>query len=195
MGFALARAAKQRGADVTAVAGATTTEEPAGIKMVRVTSAEEMADAVAREITNSTVFIGAAAVADYRPVQRAEQKIKKTHQSIILELERTPDILTNVVASRREGTLVIGFAAESENLLQNARSKLDTKRLDAIVANDITQSGSGFDSETNAIKIFTRINRNVIELPMMSKIDAANHILDTIVQLRSEKTAAQTISR
>ena len=195
MGFALARAAKQRGADVTAVAGATTTEEPPGIKMVRVTSAEEMADAVAREITNSTVFIGAAAVADYRPVQRAEQKIKKTHQSIILELERTPDILTNVVASRREGTLVIGFAAESENLLQNARSKLDTKRLDAIVANDITQSGSGFDSETNAIKILTRIHRNVIELPMMSKIDAANHILDTIVQLRSEKTAAQTISR
>jgi phosphopantothenoylcysteine decarboxylase / phosphopantothenate---cysteine ligase len=194
MGFALACAAKQRGAEVTAIAGATTTEEPAGINIVRVTSAEEMAEAVARDITTSTVFIGAAAVADYRPAQRAEQKIKKTQQSITLELERTPDILTNVVTSRREGTLVIGFAAESENLLQNARSKLETKRLDAIVANDITQSGSGFDSETNAIKILTRTNGTVIELPLMSKIDAANHILDTIVQLRSERTAAQTTS-
>jgi phosphopantothenoylcysteine decarboxylase/phosphopantothenate--cysteine ligase len=194
MGFALACAAKQRGAEVTAIAGATTTEEPAEINIVRVTSAEEMAEAVAREITTSTVFIGAAAVADYRPAQRAEQKIKKTQQSITLELERTPDILTNVVTSRREGTLVIGFAAESENLLQNARSKLETKRLDAIVANDITQSSSGFDSETNAIKILTRTNGTVIELPLMSKIDAANHILDTIVQLRSERTAAQTTS-
>ena len=194
MGFALARAAKQRGADVIAIAGATTADEPAGINIVRVRTAQEMAEAVAREITNSTVFIGAAAVADYRPARRAEQKIKKTQQSITIELERTPDILTNVVASRQEGTLVIGFAAESENVLQNARLKLESKRLDAIVANDITQSDAGFDSETNAIKILTRTNGNVIELPLMSKIDAANHILDAILQLRSENTAAQTTS-
>jgi phosphopantothenoylcysteine decarboxylase/phosphopantothenate--cysteine ligase len=194
MGFALAAAAQERGATVIAIAGSTTTPEPSGIQVVRVTTADEMANAVAREIERATVFIGAAAVADYRPTQRADQKIKKLKESFTLELERTPDILSNVAAARKEGTIVVGFAAESENLLQNARLKLQTKNLDAIVANDITQSGAGFDSDTNAIKILTRSNGNVIDLALMSKADAANRILDMIVKLRSEKSAARTTS-
>jgi len=193
MGFALAQAAKQRGADVVAIAASTTAPEPRGITLVWVRTADEMAHAVAAEIENSTVFIGAAAVADYRPKTRADQKIKKDLASLTIDLERTPDILSNVSASRREGTLVVGFAAESENLVQNARLKLQTKNLDAIVANNISQTDAGFDSDTNVIKILTRSN-GIIELPLMSKAEAADHILDTIVRLRSEKVAAQTTS-
>jgi phosphopantothenoylcysteine decarboxylase/phosphopantothenate--cysteine ligase len=194
MGFALAAAAQQRGATVIAIAGSTTVPQPSGIHLVRVTTADEMARAVATEIERATVFIGSAAVADYRPSQRADQKIKKHNESLTLELERTPDILSQVTATRKPGTLVVGFAAESENLLQNAQLKLQIKNLDAIVANDITQNGAGFDSDTNAIKILTRSNNNVIELPLMSKADTANHILDMIVRLRSDKTATRTVS-
>jgi phosphopantothenoylcysteine decarboxylase/phosphopantothenate--cysteine ligase len=194
MGFALAAAAQQRGANVIAIAGSTTAPPPSGINIVRVTTADEMARAVANELERATVFIGAAAVADYRPSKRADQKIKKHNESLTLELERTPDILSQVTATLKPGTLVVGFAAESENLLQNAQLKLQTKNLDAIVANDITQRGAGFDSDTNAIKILTRSNSNVIELPLMSKADTANHILDMIVRLRSDKTESRTVS-
>jgi len=194
MGFALAAAAQQRGANVIAIAGSTTAPPPSGINIVRVTTADEMARAVANELERATVFIGAAAVADYRPSKRADQKIKKHNESLTIELERTPDILSQVTATLKPGTLVVGFAAESENLIQNAQLKLQTKNLDAIVANDITQSGAGFDSDTNAIKILTRSNSNVIELPLMSKADTANHILDMIVRLRSDKTESRTVS-
>src|SRR6185503_12041122 len=101
------------------------------------------------------VFIGAAAIADYRPVQRAEQKIKKSNDSITLTLERTPDVLSLVAASLKNGMLVIGFAAKTENVIDNAREKLLAKKLGAIVANDVTRRDSGFDSETNAITIIT----------------------------------------
>ena len=194
MGFALAAAAQQRGASVIVIAGSTTATQPSRINVVRVTTADEMAQAVAIELEGATVFIGAAAVADYRPSHRADQKIKKLNEGLTLELERTPDILSQVAATRKEGTLVVGFAAESENLLQNAQLKLQTKNLDAIVANDITQSGAGFDSDTNEIKILTRSNGNVIELPLMSKADTANHILDMIVRLRSDKASSRTVS-
>jgi len=194
MGFALATAAQQRGATVIAIAGSTTVPQPSGIHLVQVTTAEEMAQEVAAELERATVFIGAAAVADYRPSHRADQKIKKRNESFTLELERTPDILSQVAGKRKEGTLVVGFAAESENLLQNAQLKLQSKNLDAIVANDITQSGAGFDSDRNAIKILSRSNSNVIELPLMSKADIANHILDMIVRLRSDKAASRTSS-
>jgi len=194
MGFALAAAAQKRGATVIAITGSTTVPQPSGIHLVQVTTAEEMARAVAAELERATVFIGAAAVADYRPSHRADQKIKKHNESFTLELERTPDILSQVAATRKEGTLVVGFAAESENLLQNAQLKLQSKNLDAIVANDITQSGAGFDSDRNAIKILTRSNGNVIELPLMSKADIADHILDMIVRLRSDKAASRTCS-
>ena len=186
MGFALAEAALKRGGDVTVVAGITTVEPPAGVKVVRALSAREMDQAVAHESQNASVFIGAAAIADYRPAQRAEQKIKKTEDSLTLTLERTPDILSNVAASRRNGLLVIGFAAETENVIDNARAKLRNKKLDAIVANDVTRHDSGFDSRTNAITIITAQNNDPVELPTLSKREAADRILDVIVSLRSQ---------
>ena len=184
MGFALAEAAVQRGGEVTVVAGITTVEPPAGVKVVRALSAAEMDQVVARETQNASVFIGAAAIADYRPSQRAEQKIKKTEESVTLSLERTPDVLSNVAASRRNGLLVIGFAAETQNVIDNAREKLRSKKLDAIVANDVTRTDSGFDSRTNAITIITARNNDPVELPALSKREAADRILDVIVSLR-----------
>jgi phosphopantothenoylcysteine decarboxylase / phosphopantothenate---cysteine ligase len=183
MGYALAEAAARRGGEVTVVAGITTVNPPAGVKIVQAMSAEEMSQAVARERGNASVFIGAAAIADYRPSQRADQKIKKTQDAIMLTLERTPDVLSEVAASRTNGMLVIGFAAETENVLDNARAKLRSKNLDVIVANDVSRADSGFDSATNAITIVTRDN-NTVELPLMSKSEAANRILDLIVNLR-----------
>jgi phosphopantothenoylcysteine decarboxylase/phosphopantothenate--cysteine ligase len=182
MGYALAEAALRRGGEVTVVAGTTTVAAPAGVKIVEALSAEEMSQAVARERANASVFIGAAAIADYRPAQRADQKIKKSNDAITLTLERTPDVLSQVAASRANGMLVIGFAAETENVLDNAREKLRNKNLDAIVANDVSRADSGFDSATNAITIITR--DDVAELPVMSKRDAADRILDVIVNLR-----------
>ena len=185
MGFALAEAALKRGGDVTVVAGITTVDPPAGARIVRALSAEEMDQAVARESQDASVFIGAAAIADYRPSQRAEQKIKKTEESVTLMLERTPDVLANVAAARTNGMLVVGFAAETENVIANARKKLLSKNLDAIVANDVTRQDSGFDSRTNAITIITARNDTPVELPTLSKSEAANRILDVIVSLRS----------
>ena len=185
MGFALAEAALKRGGEVTVVAGITTVDPPAGARIVRALSAEEMDQAVARESRQASVFIGAAAIADYRPSQRAQQKIKKTEPSVTLTLERTPDVLANVAASRTNGMLVVGFAAETENLIANACEKLRQKKLDAIVANDVTRQDSGFDSRTNAITILTAQNDEPVELPALSKSEAANRILDVIVSLRS----------
>ncbi|HET6980162.1 MAG TPA: bifunctional phosphopantothenoylcysteine decarboxylase/phosphopantothenate--cysteine ligase CoaBC [Pyrinomonadaceae bacterium] len=186
MGFAVAEAAVKRGADVTVVAGMTTATAPDGIRIVKALSAEEMSQAVARESANASVFIGAAAIADYRPVQRAEQKIKKSDDSITLTLERTPDVLSQVAASRTNGMLVIGFAAETENVVENAQDKLRKKNLDAIIANDVTRTDSGFDSATNAITIITKDDHPVV-LPTLSKREAADRILDVIVQLRCPK--------
>jgi phosphopantothenoylcysteine decarboxylase/phosphopantothenate--cysteine ligase len=185
MGFALAEAALKRGGEVTVVAGITTVDPPAGVKVVRALSAEEMNEAVARESRNASVFIGAAAIADYRPAQRAVQKIKKSEESVTLTLERTPDVLANVAASRTNGMLVVGFAAETENVIDNAREKLRAKKLDAIVANDVTRSDSGFDTTTNAITIITSKNSHPLELPALSKREAANRILDVVVSLRT----------
>ncbi|HEY6246618.1 MAG TPA: bifunctional phosphopantothenoylcysteine decarboxylase/phosphopantothenate--cysteine ligase CoaBC [Pyrinomonadaceae bacterium] len=186
MGFAVADAARRRGATVTAIAGATTVDSPPGVELVRVNSAMEMAEAVRREIVKATIFIGAAAVADYRPAERANQKIKKNTESLTLNLERTEDILSGVAATRPEGMLVVGFAAESENLLENARNKLRTKQVDVIVANDISERNVGFDFDTNAVTILSRNNSNHVRLPLMSKKDIADQILDVIVKLRSE---------
>ena len=185
MGFALAEAALRRGGEVTVVAGITTVDPPAGVKVVRALSAAEMDQAVARESHDASVFIGAAAIADYRPAQRASQKIKKSEESVTLTLERTPDVLANVAAARTNGMLVVGFAAETENVIANARTKLHSKKLDAIVANDVTREGSGFDSRTNAITILTSQSNDPIELPTLSKSEAANRILDCIVSLRA----------
>ncbi len=184
MGFAIAEAAVKRGAAVTVVAGVTTVDPPAGLRVVKALSADEMLKAVASEAGKASVFIGAAAIADYRPAQRAEQKIKKSNKSITLTLERTPDVLSQVAASRANGMLVVGFAAETENVLDNAKEKLRSKKLDAIVANDVSRGDSGFDTVTNQIAIITA--DNAVELPLMSKSEAADRILDAIVKIRQD---------
>lgn len=186
MGFALAKAARSRGAEVLIVAGASSASCPEGITVVRAGSANEMYEAVMKELPDATIFIGAAAVTDYRPVQQAASKIKKTQESITLALERTRDILSEVASSRSNGLLVVGFAAETNDVLTNAREKLLAKDLDAIVANDVSRSDSGFDSDMNAITILSRDTQDAQEFPLMPKLDAAHHILDEVVRLRAQ---------
>ena len=186
MGFALAEAAIQRGAEVTVVAGTTTVEPPAQVRLLNVASAEEMRDAVMRELGGATAFIAAAAVSDYRPAERAAEKIKKSDAHLTLRLEPTPDILAEVSNARRDGLLIVGFAAETNDILQHAREKMERKRLDAIVANDITREGAGFDTDTNIITLITRDHAEPVELPIMSKLDAAHRILDEVARLRRE---------
>ncbi|MCA1640031.1 MAG: bifunctional phosphopantothenoylcysteine decarboxylase/phosphopantothenate--cysteine ligase CoaBC, partial [Acidobacteria bacterium] len=167
MGFAVAKAAEKRGAKVTVIAGATSVEPPENVNVIRAISAEEMHRAVMKELENATVFIGAAAVADYRPVKQAATKIKKNKNILHLELEKTPDILSDVSKIRHDGLLVVGFAAETENVVEYARSKMQKKNLDLIVANDITKNGAGFDSDTNIATILRRGDKEKIELPLM----------------------------
>lgn len=189
MGFALAEAAEARGAEVALVAGATSASVPARVRVIRVLSADEMHAAVRAEIKSATVFIGAAAVSDYCPAKRAEQKIKKSGAALTLTLEPTPDILAAVAAARHDGLLVIGFAAESENVVANAHEKLARKKLDAIVANDITRDGAGFDAETNIVTIIARDRDAHVELPLLSKLETAHRILDEVVRLRRARAA------
>jgi phosphopantothenoylcysteine decarboxylase/phosphopantothenate--cysteine ligase len=187
MGFALAEAARARGAEVTIIAGVTSAIKPSGVRVVEAISAEAMMTAASGEFQNATVFIGAAAVADYRPAARAVQKIKKSDAALTLELVRTPDILASVAASRQPGQLVIGFAAETENVIEHARKKLRDKQLDAVVANDITRDGAGFDAETNAVTLISPDRPDAVELPLMSKLEAAHKILDEVVRLRGRR--------
>jgi phosphopantothenoylcysteine decarboxylase/phosphopantothenate--cysteine ligase len=185
MGFAVAEAAANRGAEVTVVAGVTTVPPPSGIRVVRALKAIEMYDAVMKELPNSTIFIGAAAVADYAPADTAEAKIKKEgRETMSLELKKTPDILSEVSRLRSDGQLVIGFAAETNDVVGYARTKMKKKGLDMVVANDITQEGAGFDSDTNIATIITRANEKDIDLPLMSKRDLADKILDETLKLR-----------
>ena len=186
MGYAIAAAARARGADVTVVAGATTAVPPEGIKLIEVRTAAQMAAAVQHEIKAATIFIGAAAVADYRPAKVAEQKIKKTDDTLTLTLERTADILSQVAASRTNGLIVIGFAAETENVVANAEQKLKSKDLDAIVANDVTRVDAGFDTPTNAVTIVTK--DKVLELPLLQKTEVAHRVLDVASELRATKS-------
>lgn len=185
MGFAIAQAARDRGAKVTVIAGITSAAEPTSVEIIRVTTAEEMHRAVMENLSKASVFIGTAAVADYRPVQKSPQKVKKTENSIRLELERTPDILSAVANSNQPHLLVVGFAAESENVLANARQKLTAKNLHAIVANDITQQGVGFDSPTNEVTIISRDRTAPIHVPLIAKTNLADIILDEVVRLRA----------
>ena len=185
MGFAVAEAARSRGAEVTVVSGTTTVAPPTDVKLIRVESAEQMARAVEEEISDKTLFIASAAVADYRPAAPATQKIKKTEQTLTISLEKTPDVLSNAATRRRDGLLIIGFAAETENVLENARAKLRSKNIDMIVANDVGRTDAGFDTETNAITILTNGQENPLELPLMSKLEAAHRILDAAMDLKN----------
>jgi len=186
MGFAIAETAAARGATVTAIIGSVTSPIPAGIRCIQVKTAEEMYRAVNENLPHATIFIGAAAVADFRPVSAENEKIKKgDRERYQLELVRNPDILLSASKNRRPGQLMIGFAAETKNVKEYAREKLKKKGLDLVIANDITADGAGFDSDTNiASIIFADENRSELDLPLMSKRDLANRILDEIVAIR-----------
>lgn len=185
MGYALAEAARDRGARVTLVSGPVRLTPPAGVETVNVRSTREMFEAVMGRVAGATVFIGAAAVADFRPTNRAAQKIKKNgRRKITFELEETEDIIAAVgAAPNRDARIVAGFAAESQSLVEYAERKLREKGLDLIVANDITRNDAGFDVETNAATIIKRDGSRV-ELPLQSKRELADRVLDEIARLR-----------
>lgn len=184
MGFAVAEAAAARGAKVTAVVGVTTVDPPKGIEVIKGISAREMFDAVISKLDESTIFVGAAAVADFAPVDTVDAKIKKEgRDGLTLELKKTPDILSEVSRRRKDGQLVIGFAAETNDVVAYAKLKMGKKRLDMVIANDITKKGAGFNTDTNIATIITNKGSEV-ELPLMSKREMADRILDEVVKLR-----------
>ncbi len=193
MGYAIAQAARERGAAVTLVTGPTSLPIPAGVDAVAVTTAEEMEKALMMRLTWATVIVMAAAVADFRPKYPADHKLKKTeHAWESLALEPTPDIL-HLLSERRTSQILVGFAAETQNLIAHAKEKLIRKRLDLIVANDVRAEGAGFGSDMNAATLIDRDQRE-IQLPLMSKRELAHHILDAIKHLRASvrQTGPQT---
>jgi phosphopantothenoylcysteine decarboxylase/phosphopantothenate--cysteine ligase len=183
MGYALAEAALRRGARVLLVSGPTSLNPPGAAELVRVESAEEMRDAVLKNFSQATVVIKTAAVSDYRPKAVESQKIKRKGP-MTLDLEATPDILKEL-ALQKGAQIVVGFAAETENVLENARQKLVSKNLDAIVVNDVSREGVGFDSDRNAATIITR--DEVVEVPETTKWEVAQRVLDQVVRLRQHR--------
>ncbi len=184
MGFAVAEMAARRGAQVTLIAASTSAAPPENVKIIDAISAEAMRRAVMDELKNATVFIGAAAVADYRPARRAEHKIKKTEDRLVIELEKTTDILAEVSGHRHDGLIVVGFAAETNNIEDYARAKMRRKQLDLIVANDVSHPKSGFGSENNQGLILSRDAENPVEISLMTKREMADKILDEVVKFR-----------
>ncbi len=182
MGYAIARQARLRGAEVTLVTGPAALSAPHGVKLVRVQSAAEMRDAVLDALERTDIVIKAAAVADYRPRSRSGQKIKKGEAELCIELEKNPDILAEIGAMKG-GRLLVGFAAETQELVKNAGAKLKTKNLDLVVANDVSQEGAGFNVDTNIVKLLYRDGR-VEALPMMGKDELAGEILERVEVLR-----------
>jgi phosphopantothenoylcysteine decarboxylase/phosphopantothenate--cysteine ligase len=184
MGYALAEAAHARGAAVTLVSGPVAIAPPAGVDTIQVRSAQEMYDAVMANLEAATLVVMAAAVADYRPVRMAGQKMKKDGSALVLELEPTADILASV--GRVKGArLVVGFAAETENVLANARHKLQKKNADLIVANDVSASDAGFDVETNRVTLVSPDQDEA--LPLLTKRETADRILDTALQIKQQR--------
>ena len=184
MGYAVAQEAAQRGADVVLVAGGTVAlADPPGIRVLHTESALAMRDAVLREAADAAVVVKAAAVADYRPKEMAKQKIKKNDAELTLVLEKNPDILMELGARKSETQILVGFAAETQNLLAYAQEKLKKKNLDLIVANDVTCPDAGFNTETNLVKIIGR-DGSIKEVPLMSKQKVAEIILDCIESLQ-----------
>jgi phosphopantothenoylcysteine decarboxylase/phosphopantothenate--cysteine ligase len=190
MGFALAEAARARGAAVTVVAGVVSVRPPAGVEIISTETADEMRRAVVERFRTATIFIGAAAVSDYRPIEKSKVKIKKSAPALELKLERTPDILGEVAQMRGDGQLVIGFAAETNDLLKHAREKLAQKDLDVVIANDVSRRGSTFESETNQVVILRRDSPDSIELPLISKLETAHRILNELVKFRADGNRA-----
>ncbi|HUA14278.1 MAG TPA: bifunctional phosphopantothenoylcysteine decarboxylase/phosphopantothenate--cysteine ligase CoaBC [Verrucomicrobiae bacterium] len=187
MGYSLAEAALRRGARVLLVSGPTSITPPGAAELIRVESAQEMRDAVLDLLPRAGIVIKTAAVSDYRPKTSAPQKIKRKGP-LALDLEPTPDILKEL-SSRERAQLVIGFAAETDNVLENARQKLVSKNLDAIVVNDVSREGVGFDSDRNAVTIIT--HDEVIEVPETTKREVAQRVLDQIIKLRRRTSAVK----
>ena len=187
MGYALAEAALRRGARVLLVSGPTAVTPPGGAELTRVRTAEQMREATLKLLPEATIVIKTAAVSDYRPKKLAEQKIKRTG-AMSLELEPTADILTEI-ARAKTSQLIIGFAAETQNVLENARKKLSSKSLDAIVVNDVSREGVGFDSDRNAVTIITQ--GEVIEVPETTKWEVAQRVLDVATRLRKQVPAGK----
>ncbi len=179
MGYALAEAARDRGADVVLISGPVALSQPYAVRLLAVRRAAEMRDAVLAECADADVVVMAAAVADYQPAEAVGQKIKRRREGLSLSLVRTPDILADV--GRREGLVKVGFAAESEDLLANARRKLEEKGLDLIVANDVTAEGCGFGSDTNKVTLLDAEGEE--ELHLMDKYEVASRVLDRIAVL------------
>ena len=183
MGYAVAEAAKRRGSRVILISAPTGLACPVGVEMVHVVSAGEMRGAVMERLKESTVVVMAAAVSDYRMKSAAAQKIKREGaKTLSLELEATEDILSEVVAARVKGTVVVGFAAETEDAIANGRGKLVKKGVDAVVVNDVSAEGIGFDSGQNAGSFLTK--DGAVEFPVMSKAAMADRILDEVIKLR-----------
>jgi phosphopantothenoylcysteine decarboxylase/phosphopantothenate--cysteine ligase len=186
MGYALARAAIRRGAEVALISGPTALESPAGARLIPVTTAAEMRHAVLKEFPTCTAVIMAAAVADYRPADFASKKIKRGEGPIELRLEPNPDILKEIGA-QKDGKMLVGFAAETDELVANANKKLKDKNLDMIVANDVTGTGAGFDVDTNIVTILDR-RGGVYALPLMSKDQLAEQIFDYLLALKNQRS-------
>jgi phosphopantothenoylcysteine decarboxylase/phosphopantothenate--cysteine ligase len=190
MGYALAEAARRRGAHVILISGPVALQPPADVRVISVRSAEDMYRAVLQHLDQASVVIMAAAVADYRPVQREPQKIKRGAPRLVLELEQTPDILAAI--SRQKGNrILVGFAAETERLREHARRKLQAKQLDLLVGNDVTRPGAGFDVDTNEAVLFFADGREV-PLPLLSKRELADRILDAVVALRRQRSEGRS---
>ncbi|MEE9285453.1 MAG: bifunctional phosphopantothenoylcysteine decarboxylase/phosphopantothenate--cysteine ligase CoaBC, partial [Dehalococcoidia bacterium] len=182
MGYAIAEAARDRGASVTLVAAPTALPPPVGVRLVRVATAREMRDAVQAAVAGAAALVMAAAVADFEAARPEKSKIKKKDQKLTIDLTPTPDILSEV-----GGDMVrVGFAAESQNLVPNARAKLKRKRLDLIVANDITDADGGFESDHNRVVMLDLAGREEA-LPLLPKYDVGNRILDRVVELLASR--------
>lgn len=179
MGYALARVAMQRGAQVTLVSGPVSLEPPLFVDVVPVESAEDMFQAVTSRMAEQDIIIKAAAVADYTPATVADNKIKKTDGEAAIALTRTKDILGYLGEHRTEKQILCGFSMETENMLENSRKKLDKKHLDLVVANNLKVEGAGFGVDTNVVTLITR--EGARELPKMTKEEVAGAILDTLV--------------
>jgi phosphopantothenoylcysteine decarboxylase / phosphopantothenate---cysteine ligase len=184
MGYALARAAVLRGAEVVLVSGPTALEAPSGARLISVNTAAEMREALLEEFPRSTAVMMAAAVADYRPVETFNKKLKRAKGPLELRLEPNPDILQEL-GQKKNGKLLVGFAAETEDLTANAARKLREKNIDMIVANDVTQLGSGFDGDTNIATIIDP--GGAISLPLMTKDELADRIYDHLLALKDKR--------
>ncbi|WP_407399586.1 bifunctional phosphopantothenoylcysteine decarboxylase/phosphopantothenate--cysteine ligase CoaBC [Anaerovibrio sp.] len=184
MGYAIAEAAQKRGAEVVLVSGPSALKPPEGVEFIGVESAAEMRDAVMKHFSEADMVIKAAAVADYRVRDVSDQKIKKNDEELTLVLEKNPDILKELGEKKRASQILVGFAAETQKLLEYAKAKLEKKNLDMIVANDVSRKDAGFNTDTNVVKLLYR-NGTIEELPIMTKHKLADELLTKILRMKN----------